>query len=58
MSDLKLASLRRHKKTVGIARGVAFEIVDADPVLAGHPDLADEIRLLVEAEEQAFLFRS
>jgi ATP-dependent DNA helicase RecG len=58
MSDLKLASLRRHKKTVARAREVAFEIVDADPTLAGHPDLADEIRLLVDPEEQAFLFKS
>jgi ATP-dependent DNA helicase RecG len=58
MSDLKLASLRRHKKTVALAREVAFEIVDADPVLAGHPDLADEIRLLVDPDEQAFLFKS
>jgi ATP-dependent DNA helicase RecG len=58
MSDLKLASLRRHKKTVALAREVAFEIVDADPTLDHHPDLADEIRLLVDPDEQAFLFRS
>jgi ATP-dependent DNA helicase RecG len=58
MSDLKLASLRRHKKYVALAREVAFEIVDADPVLAHHPDLADEIRLLVDPEEQSFLFKS
>jgi ATP-dependent DNA helicase RecG len=58
MSDLKLASIRRHKKTVGLAREVAFEIVDADPTLADHPDLADEIRLLVDPDDQAFLFKS
>jgi ATP-dependent DNA helicase RecG len=58
MSDLKLASLRRHKKTVALAREVAFEIVDADPSLHRHPDLADEIRVLVEPEEQRFLFKS
>jgi ATP-dependent DNA helicase RecG len=57
-SDLKLASLRRHKKTVALARDIAFEIVDADPHLAVHPDLADEIRLLVDAEDRAFLFKS
>ena len=58
MSDLKLASLRRHKKTVALAREVAFDIVDADPTLRGQPDLADEIRLLMDPEEQAFLFKS
>jgi ATP-dependent DNA helicase RecG len=58
ISDLKLASLRRHKKTVALAREVAFEIVDADETLERHPDLADEIRLLVDPDEQAFLFKS
>ena len=33
-SDLKLASLRRDRKLVELAREVAFEIVDADPELA------------------------
>jgi ATP-dependent DNA helicase RecG len=58
MSDLKLASLRRHKKTVQLARDVAFEIVDADPTLAAHPALAEELRLLVDPAEQEFLFKS
>jgi ATP-dependent DNA helicase RecG len=57
-TDLKLASLRRHKKTVGLAREVAFELVDADPGLREHRDLADEIRFLVDEDEQAFLFKS
>ncbi len=34
-SDLKLASLRRDRKLVELAREVAFEIVDADPELRG-----------------------
>ncbi|MHB8504292.1 MAG: ATP-dependent DNA helicase RecG [Acidimicrobiales bacterium] len=58
MSDLKLASLRRHRHTVGRAREIAFEIVDADETLAGNPDLAEELRLLVDPEEQEYLFKS
>jgi ATP-dependent DNA helicase RecG len=57
-TDLKLASLRRDKDLVGLAREVAFEIVDADPVLAGHPDLAEEIRFLVDDDDREFLFKS
>ncbi|HLI02377.1 MAG TPA: ATP-dependent DNA helicase RecG [Acidimicrobiales bacterium] len=57
-TDLKLASLRRHKRYVALARDIAFELVDADPTLADHADLADEVRLLIDEEERAFLFRS
>ena len=57
-SDLKLASLRRDKELVAQARDVAFSIVDADPHLADHPLLADEVRALVEPEEADFLFKS
>jgi ATP-dependent DNA helicase RecG len=57
-TDLKLASLRRDKDLVQVAREVAFDIVDADPGLAGHPDLADEIRSLVGDEDREFLFKS
>ncbi len=57
-SDLKLASLRRDKEWVGRAREVAFAIVDADPTLAGHEILREELGLLVEPEEAEFLFKS
>jgi ATP-dependent DNA helicase RecG len=57
-SDLKLASLRRDKDLVRLAREVAFEIVDADPALVAHPALADEIRHLIDPEEAEFLFKS
>ncbi len=57
-SDLKLASLRRHKKTVELAREIAFELVDADPGLEHHPELADEVSALVDDDERAFLFKS
>jgi len=57
-SDLRLASLRRDRELVGLARDAAFEIVDADPVLAHHPGLLDELRLLLTDEDTEFLTRS
>jgi ATP-dependent DNA helicase RecG len=57
-TDLKLASLRRDKELVTLARQAAFEIVDGDPGLAGHADLADELDLLLSPEDAAFLFKS
>ena len=44
VNDLKLASLRRHRNYVALARKVAFEIVDADPALQQHRALAVELR--------------
>ena len=57
-SDLKLASLRRDRELVEQAREVAFELVDADPLLAEHPLLLDEVRLLFTADDEEFLFKS
>ena len=57
-SDLKLASLRRDRELVELARGVAFELVDADPLLDDHPLLLDELRVLFSDEDEAFLFKS
>ncbi len=57
VSDLKLASLRRHRRTVEEARKVAAAIIAEDPTLADHPDLADELGLLVGDDDRAFLFR-
>jgi ATP-dependent DNA helicase RecG len=57
-SDLKLASLRRDRPLVKLARDAAFQIVDADPLLSGNPALLDEIRLVLSAEDEAFLFKS
>ena len=57
-SDLKLASLRRDRQLVELARGVAFDIVDSDPELADHPDLADELALVFSESEEAFLSKS
>jgi len=57
-SDLKLASLRRDRKLVELARQAAFEIVDSDPDLAGHPDLGDELRLIFSETDEEFLTKS
>jgi ATP-dependent DNA helicase RecG len=57
-SDLKLASLRRDRKLVELARQVAFEIVDADPDLAAHPDLGDELDLIFSESDEEFLAKS
>jgi len=55
---LKIASLRRDRELVELARGVAFEIVDADPMLDRHPQLLDEVRLLFTHDDEAFLFKN
>jgi ATP-dependent DNA helicase RecG len=57
-SDLKLASLRRDRNLVELAREAAFEIVDADPELARHPALADELALVFSESDEAFLAKS
>ena len=57
-TDLKLASLRRDKELVSVARRVAFALVDADPTLDRHRDLAEEISLLLDEEDRDFLFKS
>jgi ATP-dependent DNA helicase RecG len=57
-TDLKLASLRRDKDLVALARKVAFDLVDSDPTLQELPDLAEEIRFLVDDDDREFLFKS
>ena len=57
-SDLKLASLRRDRKVVQDARDAAEQIVDRDPSLVDLPDLEDELRLFLDDEDEAFLFKS
>ncbi len=54
-SDLKLASLRRDRALVEAAREAAFEIIDADPELAGQAALADELDLVFSDREEEFL---
>lgn len=57
-SDLNLASLRRDRDLIELARTAAFEIVDADPLLTSHTTLRDELELLLTEEEIEFLFKS
>ena len=57
-TDLKLASLRRDKALVGEARRVAIAVVADDPALDRHEELAEEMKLFVDDEEAAFLFKS
>jgi ATP-dependent DNA helicase RecG len=57
-SDLKLASLRRDRGLVELAREVAFDIVDHDPELAEHADLLDELALVFSESDEEFLTKS
>jgi ATP-dependent DNA helicase RecG len=58
VNDLKLASLRRHRKYVVLAREVAFEIVGEGSDLSEYPALAREVRALVDDEDREYLFKS
>jgi hypothetical protein len=40
------------------ARRVAEELVDEDPQLRSHTDLADEVALLLSEDEEEYLFKS
>ena len=57
-SDLKLASLRRDRLAVQAARDAAERIVADDPTLAEHPELAADLRFILDDEDEAFLFKS
>ena len=57
-SDLRLASLRRDRELVELARDAAFEIVDVDLEPGEHPLLLDELTLLLSADDTEFLTRS
>jgi ATP-dependent DNA helicase RecG len=56
-NDLKLASLRRDKEWVAVARDVAKEMIAADPDLDHHQDLADEIDLLLGEADAEYLLK-
>jgi ATP-dependent DNA helicase RecG len=57
-NDLKLASLRRDREWVVTAREIAIEILDADPELANHELLAEEVDLFLKADDIDFLMKS
>ena len=57
-NDLKLASLRRDREVVGQARKAAIDVVDADPALEAHPQLAQELQLFLDQGDAEFLLKS
>ncbi len=59
-SDLRLASLSDPGDVALLAeaRTVAEAVVGEDPQLEAHPDLADEVKLLLSEDEGEYLFKS
>ncbi len=57
-NDLRLASLRRDREWVEAAREVAVELVGGGDGMADHPDLADEVALLLGEAESDYLLKS
>jgi ATP-dependent DNA helicase RecG len=59
-SDLRLASLTDAGDLALLdeARGVAEEFVAEDPQLESHPELAEEVLLLLSEDEGEYLFKS
>ncbi len=57
-SDLKLASLRRDRELVELARDAAHEIVDADSTLSKQSALRSELALFLKPEDEEFLFKN
>ena len=59
-SDLRLASLSNESDIalLGDAKQAAESIVDADPQLAEHEDLREEVGLLLSEDEGEYLFKS
>jgi len=57
-SDLRLARLSKDREVLGVARGLAEEVLDTDPDLARHDDLRQELAVFLDDEEVAWLFKS
>jgi ATP-dependent DNA helicase RecG len=57
VADLKLANLLRDVDLLTAARNDAFGIVDQDPGLTNHPELAEEVRAML-GESVEWLFKS
>jgi ATP-dependent DNA helicase RecG len=56
MPDLRLADILEDFDTLVAARQEAFALVDADPDLSGHPELRQEVRLMLgDAVEWLFV---
>jgi ATP-dependent DNA helicase RecG len=54
-SHLRLLSLLRDAELIGEARAEAEALLDLDPDLEGHPELASMVAALVDAERAEFL---
>ncbi len=57
LGDLKLADILRDASTLVAAREEAFALVGSDPDLAGHPEVAEEVKAML-GEDVAWLFMS
>jgi len=57
MADLRLADILHDAEVLMVARREAFALVAADPLLAEHRDLAEEVRALL-GEQVEWLFIS
>ncbi len=57
-NDLSLASLRRDREWVERAREVAIEMVGDGTGMAAHPDLVEEVRMVLDEDEREYLFKS
>lgn len=56
-SDLRVASLRRDRELLEVAREFAGDLVEKDPELRSNPTLRDEIELM-NGNDEGFLFKS
>jgi ATP-dependent DNA helicase RecG len=57
IADLRLADLLADFDQLVAARTEAFALVDRDPDLSSHPDLREEVRVML-GERVEWLFRS
>ncbi len=55
---MKLASLRRDRDLIELARTAATELIISDPTLTSHKEIRDEIDLLLTPDEEEFLFKN
>lgn len=56
-SDLRIADILADVAELSAARREAFDLVDGDPGLDGHPDIREEVRVLL-GDEVEWLFKS
>jgi ATP-dependent DNA helicase RecG len=54
-TSLKILNVLADEEVIVGARAAAVDLVDADPLLAGQPALADAVAVLVENERADFL---